>query len=103
LASTLTIARDVFDSSSLVVSTSSTLFDADSIKIAFNVATFFPQLPWLFLIFLPNGGVTRRLLGGYGKRGAVVSDLVYGSFFLFLFFVRWKKGRSPGGRKDSSS
>lgn len=44
-----------------------------SIKTAFSVATFFPQLPWLFLIFLPRADATKKLLGGYGKRrGSIV-------------------------------
>ena len=43
------------------------LLSSDSIKVAFSVATFFPQLPWLFLILLPNSGVTKKLLGGYGE------------------------------------
>lgn len=37
----------------------------ENVKVAFSVATFFPQLPWLFLILLPNAGVTKKLLGGY--------------------------------------
>ena len=45
----------------------SDILSTDNIKIAFSVATFFPQLPWLFLILLPNTGVTKKLLGGYGK------------------------------------
>ena len=70
----------IFDSSSLVLSSSSSssstldvvsspggFFDAHTIKVAFIVATFLPQLPWLFLILLPNAGVTRKLLGGYGE------------------------------------
>mmetsp|Transcript_2139 Transcript_2139/g.4571 ORF Transcript_2139/g.4571 Transcript_2139/m.4571 type:complete len:254 (+) Transcript_2139:107-868(+) len=50
-------------SSSLDVA--SGIFDSENIKTAFSVATFFPQLPWLFLILLPNTGVTKKLLGGY--------------------------------------
>ena len=45
------------------------IFDAGNIKTAFSVATFFPQLPWLFLILLPRAGVTKKLLGGFGERG----------------------------------
>lgn len=52
--------------SSTSISTSGIL-STDNIKVAFSVATFFPQLPWLFLILLPNAGVTNRLLGGYGE------------------------------------
>lgn len=45
------------------------IFDAGSIKTAFSVATFFPQLPWLLLILLPRADVTKKLLGGYGEGG----------------------------------
>ena len=43
------------------------LLSTDNIKVAFSVATFFPQIFWLFLILLPNANVTKKLLGGYGK------------------------------------
>ena len=52
IESTLNIASDILST--------------DNIKIAFSVATFFPQVPWLFLILFPNTGVTKKLLGGYG-------------------------------------
>jgi hypothetical protein len=70
-ASTITSA---FDYSALAASSSSSsssvgvdILGENGIKIAFEVATFFPQLPWLFLILLPNAGITRKLLGGYGE------------------------------------
>jgi hypothetical protein len=44
------------------------VFNTDNIKVAFSVATFFPQLPWLFLILLPNANVTKKLMGGYGEK-----------------------------------
>ena len=53
-------------SSSLDIA-SSGIFNADNISVAFSVATFFPQLPWLFLILLPNANVTKKLMGGYGE------------------------------------
>lgn len=54
----------VLSSSSLDISDG--LLSTENIKVAFSIATFFPQLPWLFLILLPNAGVTKKLLGGYG-------------------------------------
>ena len=54
----------VLSSSSLDISDG--LLSTENIKVAFSIATFFPQLPWLFLILLPNTGVTKKLLGGYG-------------------------------------
>lgn len=53
-------------SSSLEVA-SGGLLTNENIKVAFSVATFFPQFPWLFLILLPNAGVTKKLMGGYGE------------------------------------
>ena len=54
----------VLSSSSLDISDG--LLSTENIKVAFSIATFSPQLPWLFLILLPNAGVTKKLLGGYG-------------------------------------
>ena len=54
----------VLSSSSLDISDG--LLSTENIKVAFSIATFFPQFPWLFLILLPNAGVTKKLLGGYG-------------------------------------
>ena len=41
------------------------VFTTNNIKTAFTIATFFPQLPWLFLILLPTTNITKKLLGGY--------------------------------------
>ena len=52
------------------------VFTTNNIKVAFNVATFFPQIPWLFLILLPNANITKKLMGGYGERGHMIFNVV---------------------------
>lgn len=43
---------------------SATESSSDTIRTAFNVATFLPQPFWLFLIFLPKSGITKKMFGG---------------------------------------
>ena len=42
------------------------LFTNGDIATAFSVATFAPQPFWLFLIFAPKVGITKKLFGGMG-------------------------------------
>ena len=67
----------------------SDILSTDNIKIAFSVATFFPQLPWLFLILLPNTGVTKKLLGGYGKWWVILSCM-YNMLYYDVYIYRCK-------------
>ena len=73
LGDVLTSTQPLIDSTLASAASSSSLdlsagiLSTENIKVAFSVATFFPQLPWLFLILLPNAGVTKKLLGGYGQ------------------------------------
>lgn len=60
----------------------------DSIKTAFSVATFLPQPFWLFLIFLPNTGVTKKLFGGM--------ELIT-VFCLVHLFIVYASILEPGG------
>jgi len=50
-------------SSMLVSSLTDTIFTPDSIKGAFNVATFLPQPFWLLPILLPKADITKKLFG----------------------------------------
>lgn len=75
IESTLNIASDILST--------------DNIKTAFSVATFFPQLPWLFLILLPNTGVTKKLLGGYGKWWVILSCM-YNMLYYDVYIYRYK-------------
>ena len=61
---------------------------ADSIKTAFSVATFLPQPFWLFLILLPNTGITKRLFGDLN---------VITAFCLVHFFIVVTSIMEPGG------
>ena len=61
---------------------------ADSIKTAFSVATFLPQPFWLFLILLPNTGITKRLFGDLN---------VITAFCLVHFFIVVTSITEPGG------
>ncbi|KAL9182148.1 hypothetical protein ACHAXT_012800 [Thalassiosira profunda] len=67
------------------------ILTSDNIKVAFSVATFFPQLPWLFLILLPNAGVTKKLLGGY----EVVTLCCLVHFFIVAASVAQPDGTAP--------
>ena len=72
-------SNDVFNSAAYASSSfdiASGVFTTDNIKVAFNVATFFPQIPWLFLILLPNANITKKLMGGYGERGHMIFNVV---------------------------
>jgi len=51
------------DVSSITTATNAVLTN-ENIKLAFNVATFFPQPFWLFLILLPQSTLTKKLMGG---------------------------------------
>ena len=42
----------------------SDILTQDSIHQAFSVATFLPQPFWLLLIFIPNTGITKKIMGG---------------------------------------
>lgn len=61
---------------------------ADSIKTAFSVATFLPQPFWLFLILLPNAGITKKLFGNLN---------LITVFCLVHFFIVVTSIMEPGG------
>lgn len=67
------------------------LFTAENIKVAFNVATFGPQLPWLFLILLPNTGITKKLFGGY----EIITLFCLVHFFIVTASIGQPDGTAP--------
>ena len=78
-------------SSSTINIASSAVVNADNIKVAFNIATFFPQLPWLFLILLPNTDITKKLMGGYEI--ITICSLVH--FFIVVASISQPEGTAP--------
>mmetsp|Transcript_13235 Transcript_13235/g.24846 ORF Transcript_13235/g.24846 Transcript_13235/m.24846 type:complete len:290 (+) Transcript_13235:31-900(+) len=57
-------------SSSLLVTAASnpimsTILTNENISVAFNVATFGPQILWLLMILLPSAPVTKKVMGSY--------------------------------------
>ena len=64
---------------------------ADSIKTAFSVATFLPQPFWLFLILLPNAGITKKLFGNLNL--ITVFCLVH--FFIVITSIMEPGGTAP--------
>lgn len=74
-----------------VASSSPGILSAENIKVAFSVATSFPQLPWLFLILLPNTGVTKKLMGGY----EVVTLCCLVHFFIVSASIAQPDGTAP--------
>jgi len=67
------------------------LLSTENIKTAFSIATFGPQLPWLFLILLPNSGVTKKLLGGY----EIVTICCLVHFFIVSASIAQPDGTAP--------
>ena len=63
----------------------------DSIKTAFSVATFLPQPFWLFLILLPNAGITKKIMGGM----EVVTLLCLVHFFIVATSIGEPAGTAP--------
>ena len=63
----------------------------DNIKEAFSVATFFPQIWWLFLIVLPKSGITKKLMGGYEI--LTITSLVH--FFIVAASIAQPDGTAP--------
>jgi len=83
------ITTTLVASSSLHVA--SGLLSTENIKTAFNIATFGPQLPWLFLILLPNNVITKKLLGGY----EIVTICCLVHFFIVSASIAQPDGTAP--------
>lgn len=84
---------DPMVTSSLLQSTSESVLlpSADSIRTAFNVATFLPQPFWLFLILLPNSGVTKKMFGGL----ELVTLFCLVHFFIVVTSIFQPEGTAP--------
>ena len=67
------------------------LLSTENIKTAFSIATFGPQLPWLFLILLPNNVITKKLLGGY----EIVTICCLVHFFIVSASIAQPDGTAP--------
>ena len=78
-------------SSSPLLSVEGELFTTNNIKIAFSIATFFPQLPWLLLILLPTTKITKRLLGGY----EIITICCLIHFFIVIASILQPDGTAP--------
>ena len=83
------ITTTLVASSSLHVA--SGLLSTENIKTAFSIATFGPQLPWLFLILLPNNVITKKLLGGY----EIVTICCLVHFFIVSASIAQPDGTAP--------
>ena len=81
----------ITEASSLAVSSAADILSLDNIKSAFNVATFGPQVFWLFLILLPNSSITKRLFGGIEI--ITVFSLVH--FFIVTASIVQPDGTAP--------
>lgn len=91
----LNINCDALNSNSPVLSSSLDLslgiLSADSIKEAFNIATFFPQIFWLFLIITPQSFITKKLMGGY----EIITIFCLVHFFIVSASVAQPDGTAP--------
>lgn len=63
----------------------------DSIRTAFNVATFLPQPFWLFLILLPKSGITKKMFGGM----EVITLFCLVHFFIVVTSILQPDGTAP--------
>ena len=92
---------DDFDTASTLITNSAALSSSldlssgilttENIKQAFSVATFFPQIWWLFLIVLPKSGITKKLMGGYEI--LTITSLVH--FFIVAASIVQPDGTAP--------
>lgn len=78
-------------SSSLDLSAGAGILTTDNIKQAFSVATFLPQLFWLFLIFIPKSGITKKLMGGY----EIITLCCLVHFFIVAASITQPDGTAP--------
>lgn len=68
---TETVPLSVISSSSDLIGAASsnpimsTILTNENISIAFNVATFGPQILWLLIILLPSASITKKVMGSY--------------------------------------
>ena len=70
---------------------SSNILSNENIKIAFNMATFGPQILWLLMILIPNAKITRSIMGGYGA--IVTFSLVH--LFIVVASASQDQGTAP--------
>jgi len=77
--------------SSSIDLSSAGILTTENIKQAFSVATFFPQIWWLFLIVLPKSGITKKLMGGYEI--LTITSLVH--FFIVAASIAQPDGTAP--------
>eukprot|EP00816_Leptocylindrus_hargravesii_P012710 CAMPEP_0196824138 /NCGR_PEP_ID=MMETSP1362-20130617/90604_1 /TAXON_ID=163516 /ORGANISM="Leptocylindrus danicus, Strain CCMP1856" /LENGTH=231 /DNA_ID=CAMNT_0042204293 /DNA_START=85 /DNA_END=780 /DNA_ORIENTATION=+ len=78
-------------SSMLVSSLTDTIFTPDSIKGAFNVATFLPQPFWLLPILLPKADITKKLFGDF----KVITLFCLVHFFIVTASILQPDGTAP--------
>jgi hypothetical protein len=78
-------------SSSSIATSLSPILSNENIKTAFNVATFGPQILWLFMIFLPNAQITKKLMGTYAPIAAF--SLVH--LFIVIASASQENGTAP--------
>lgn len=67
------------------------ILTTENIKQAFSVATFFPQLFWLFLILIPKSGITKKLMGGY----EIITLCCLVHFFIVTASIAQPDGTAP--------
>ena len=77
--------------SSSIATSLSPILSNENIKTAFNVATFGPQILWLFMIFLPNAQITKKLMGTYAPIAAF--SLVH--LFIVIASASQENGTAP--------
>ena len=89
----LTILNHHIDSAALSSSLDLTagILTTENIKQAFSVATFFPQLFWLFLILIPKSDITKKLMGGY----EIITLCCLVHFFIVTASIAQPDGTAP--------
>lgn len=76
---------------SVVVAAATDNLSPENIHTAFSVATFLPQPFWLLIVFLPNTGFTKKIMGGM----EVVTLCALVHFFIVAVSIVAPSGTAP--------
>ena len=69
----------------------STVLSNENISVAFNIATFGPQLLWLLIIFIPNTQITKKIMGSYTP--IIAFSLIH--LFIVIASATQENGTAP--------
>mmetsp|Transcript_10060 Transcript_10060/g.14756 ORF Transcript_10060/g.14756 Transcript_10060/m.14756 type:complete len:247 (+) Transcript_10060:47-787(+) len=89
ITSTLPIIAQT--SSILTSNAAAEILSNENIKLAFNAATFGPQILWLLMILVPNATITKKIMGSYTP--IIAFSLVH--LFIVIASATQENGTAP--------